>query len=127
MTTDWPGGYHLFSNPATSQVCGKFSVALYPVGPSGKRCVYSGGHTFALPRSVADREGALQLLRFLTSEESQYQEASRGALPVRGSAARRIREEAAEGSLDALRLDLLGYTVKNHMLIPPKFPEYPVV
>jgi len=127
MTTDWPGGYHLFKDPERSKVAGNFGIALYPVGPSGKRYVYSGGHTFAIPRSVRDLDGALALLRFLTSKESQHVEATRGAIPVRSSVAEQARREAPEGSLDALRLDLLRQTVEHHMLIPPKFPEYPAV
>lgn len=127
MTTDWPSGYHLFKNPDTSRVSGSFGMALYPVGPSGKRFVYSGGHTFAIPRSVRNLEGASALLRFLTSPENQYLEAKRGAIAARVSAQKRIRGEAAAGSLDAGRLALLETTVEKHMLIPPKFPEYPAV
>ena len=127
MTTDWPGGYHLFKNPATSKVADRFGVALYPVGPSGKRFVYSGGHTFAIPRSVRNLERALSLLRFLTSGDSQYLEATLGALPARSEIQARIQAETPPGSLDSHRLDLLRITVENHMLIPPKFPEYPAV
>jgi multiple sugar transport system substrate-binding protein len=127
MTTDWPGGYHLFKNPATSRVADRFGVALYPVGPSGKRFVYSGGHTFAIPRSVRNLERALLLLQFLTSGESQHLEATLGALPARSEIQARIQAETPPGSLDSHRLDLLRITVENHMLIPPKFPEYPAV
>jgi multiple sugar transport system substrate-binding protein len=127
MTTDWPGGYHLFKNPAISKVADRFGVALYPVGPSGKRFVYSGGHTFAIPRSVRNLERSLSLLRFLTSEDSQHFEATLGALPARSAIQARIQADTPPGSLDARRLDLLRITVENHMLIPPKFSQYPAV
>ncbi len=127
MTTDWPGSYHLFQDPQTSRVVGKFGVALYPVGPAGKRAVYSGGFTFAIPTSVRHVEGALELLRFLTSEESQFLEASHGAICARTKVQRRIRAEAPPGSLDAQRLDLLEQTVAQYMLVPPQFAAYPLV
>lgn len=127
MTTDWPGGYHLFNDRARSRVWDRFDVAIYPVGPSGKRRVYCGGHTFAIPRSVHDRGAAVRLLRFLTSEESQYAEARHGSIPVRPSVARRIGAEAEQGSRDDRRLELLARTVESSMLMPPKFAEYPAV
>ena len=49
-----------------------YGVALYPVGPAGTRAVYAGGHSFAIPTSVKDLDGALALVRYLTSAESQY-------------------------------------------------------
>lgn len=128
MVTDWPGGYHLYTDPtAPSRVVGKFGLALYPVGPAGLRRVYAGGFTFAIPTSVKNRDGALALLRFLTSDESQYREATAGVISVRPAVQARIRAEAAPGSLDAHRLDLLDQTVRDCMLIPPKFPQYPAV
>lgn len=128
MVTDWPGGYHLYTNPAApSRVAGKFGLALYPAGPAGLRCVYAGGFTFAIPASVKNRDGALALLRFLASEENQYLEATHGMISVRPAVQARVRAEAAPGSLDAHRLDLLDQTVGECMLIPPKFAKYPAV
>lgn len=127
MTTDWPGSYHLFRNPKTSRVVGKFGVALYPAGPAGKRAVYSGGFTWAIPTSVRHLEGALALLRFLASEDSQFLEASHGAICARTKVQRRIRAQAPPGSLDAERLDLLETTVADYMLVPPQFVAYPLV
>jgi multiple sugar transport system substrate-binding protein len=125
MTTDWPSGYHRFKTAPA--VANRFEVALYPVGPSGERHVYSGSHTFALPRSVRNRDGALALLRFLTSPESQYVEAACGGIPARRSMRDRIASEAIAGSRDARRLELLDVTMEKHMLFPPKLREYPAV
>lgn len=127
MTTDWPSGYHLFKNQETSSVVGRFGVALYPLGPAGIRAVYSGGFTFAIPTSVRNLEGALALLRFLTSEDSQYSEATRGAICTRTKVLQRIRATTAPGSLDAQRLDLLEEVVARYMLVPPQFAAYPEV
>ena len=54
-------------------------------------------------------------------------EARNGAIPVRTSVAERMRAEAAPGSRDARRLELLARTVETSMLVPPKFAEYPAV
>ena len=127
MVTDWPGGFGTMRDPAASRVADKLALALYPVGPTGQRWVYAGGFTFAIPTSVRDMEGALALLRFLTSEEAQWEEAQHGAISVRLKVRERVRASVGPGSLEAGRLEMLETTVQNHMLIPPKFPQYPAV
>ena len=127
MVTDWPGGFGTMRDPVASRVANKLALALYPVGPTGQRWVYAGGFTFAIPTSVRDTEGALALLRFLVSEEAQWEEAQHGAISVRLKVRERLRLAVAPGSLEADRLEMLETTVQNHMLIPPKFPQYPAV
>ena len=123
MTTDWPGAYHGYQN---SPIVGrKFDVAIYPTGPSGKRRVYSGGHSFALTTGARDVPAALELLRFLTSEESQLDDARRGSVVARPAAMEKIRNEAPPGSREARRLEILSATMRECMAIPPKFPGYP--
>lgn len=67
MTTDWPGSFATYKDPTFSKVADKFAVAIYPVGPTGKRYVYAGGFSYAIPKSCKDRQGALALMRFLLS------------------------------------------------------------
>src|ERR687896_484244 len=74
MSTDWPGGFYTYLDPDQSAVVDRFDVALYPEGSSGRH-VYSSSHTFAIPASVSNRPAAIELLRFLTSRESQAYEA----------------------------------------------------
>jgi len=125
MVTDWPGGYHRYCNHETSQVADRFDVSIYPTGPAGIRRAYAGIFMFAIPRSVQDLPAALELLRFLTGEESQYEEARQGALAVRPAVHARIVSEAAPGSRDARRLQYLGETAQNCMLEVPKTSWYP--
>jgi multiple sugar transport system substrate-binding protein len=127
MVADWPGGFYRYNDPGQSQVTGRFGLALYPVGPNGERWVYAGGHCFAVPTSVRDEEGARALLKFLTSADAQWHEAQHGALPVLKSVQNRLRAETAANSLEGRRLALLEQTVGSHMLVPPRFPLYPVV
>jgi len=76
---------------------------------------------------VRDEEGARALLKFLTSADAQWHEAQHGALPVLKSVQNRLRAETAANSLEGRRLALLEQTVGSHMLVPPRFPLYPVV
>jgi multiple sugar transport system substrate-binding protein len=123
MSTDWPGGFYTYEDPEQSAVVGSYDVALYPEGPAG-RFVYSSSHTFAIPKTVRDRPAAVELLRFLTSRESQAFEAKLGTLPARSDALRDARAEA--GSLAERRWGLLE-EAQEAALIPPKHPNYPAV
>lgn len=123
MSTDWPGGFHIYEG--SEQIADRFDVALYPEGEAG-RAVYSGSHTFAIPRTVRDREAALELLRFLTSHESQVFEARLGTLPARTGALEDARSDAPAGSRSERRWGLLA-EAREDALIPPKHESYPAV
>jgi multiple sugar transport system substrate-binding protein len=125
MSTDWPGGFYTYVDPEGSEVAGRFDVALYPQGSAGRH-VYSSSHSFAIPTSVRDRPAAVELLRFLTSRESQTYEARLGTLPARGDALEDARSEAEPGSLFERRWGLLE-EAQEVALIPPKHPNYPAV
>lgn len=127
LAADWPAYYGLLTDPQTSAVADRFGVALYPEGPAGTRAVYAGGHSFAIPTSVKDMDGALALVRFFTSAESQYVEAQTGAIVPRNAVMARVRSETPSGTVHALRLALLEETIQNHMLTFPKFVAYPQV
>ena len=125
MSTDWPGGFYTYEDPEGSAVVGSYDVALYPEGRAG-RFVYSSSHTFAIPGTVRDRPAAVELLRFLTSRESQAFEARLGTLPARSDSLGDARAEAEAGSLAERRWSLLE-VAQEAALIPPKHPTYPAV
>ncbi len=127
MTTDWPGSFAAYKDRTISKVKDRFAVNIYPIGPSGKRWVYAGGFSYAIPQSCQDREGALALMRFLLSDQMQYAEAKRGAIPVKKVTRQRIRQETQPGSLEEERLVMLEQTVNESLLIPPKFAKYPLI
>lgn len=127
MVGDWPGSFYRYRDSAQSRVAEKFELALYPAGPAGERWVYSGGHTFGVPTSVRDAEGAKALLKFFTSADAQWHEAQHGALPVLKSVANRLKAETDPASLEGRRLALLEQTVGSLMLLPPRFAKYPAV
>jgi multiple sugar transport system substrate-binding protein len=124
MVCDWPGSHYLYVDPATCRAAGRVGVALLPAGIAGKRAAYAGCHSFAISSGVRNIEGALALLRFLTSEESQLGEARRGAVPVRRTALDAVRAETRDpGELH--RWDLLARTSEEALIIPPRFARYP--
>ncbi len=127
MMHDWPGGYEHIVSPETSQAAGHVGISLLPKGPAGLRCAYAGGFTFAIPTSVADRDGALALLQFFTSYESQLLEARGGALSVRPAVHQQIVAATEPGSLEQRRMQLLDETVSDYAIIPPRFAAYPQV
>lgn len=124
MVCDWPGSYHLYRNPATCRVAGDVGLALLPAGPTGARAAYAGCHSFAIPRSARNVEGALALLQFFTSFDAQLGEARRGAIPCRAPALQRIRDEASSDAGETTRWELLAETEQT-MIIPPRFAAYP--
>jgi multiple sugar transport system substrate-binding protein len=125
MSTDWPGGFYTYADPDQSAIVERFDVALYPEGRAG-RFIYSSSHTFAIPNMARDRSAALELLRFLTSRESQAFEARLGTLPARNDALRDARADATPGSLADRRWGLLDQA-QQAALIPPKHQNYPAV
>jgi multiple sugar transport system substrate-binding protein len=124
LVSDWPGSYHLYTNPATCTVSAHVGLALLPRGPAGARAAYAGCHSFAVPRSARNRQGALALLQFLTSFDAQLGEARRGAIPCRVSALARVRQDASANPADSRRWELLAET-EQFMIVPPRFAAYP--
>jgi multiple sugar transport system substrate-binding protein len=124
MVCDWPGSHHLHMASATSVVADRTGVALLPSGPSGRRAVYAGCHSFAIPRKARNRDGAAALLQELTSPAAQLGEARCGAIPVRASALTQIQAEAVSDAAESRRWELLTET-QAAMIIPPRFAAYP--
>ena len=124
MVCDWPGSHHLYISSSTSAVADRTALAPLPKGPSGRRAAYAGCHSFAIPRTARNRQGAAELLRDLTSTPAQLDEARGGAIPVRATALARIQAEAAASPVEARRWNLLA-EMQAVMIMPPRFPEYP--
>jgi multiple sugar transport system substrate-binding protein len=124
MVCDWPGSYHLYTQPDTCVVWDRVGLVRLPAGSSGIRAAYAGCHSFAIPRTGKNPEGGAALLRFLTSFEAQVGEAERGAIPCRASALARTRERATANPQEARRWALLAETERT-MIVPPRFAAYP--
>ena len=125
MIGEWPGYHGLLTDAARSRVADRFAIAKYPVGPSGRSLSYGGGHTFALTRRGVARPEAIALLEWLTSREQQLEEARRGSAPVRRSVMEQVQLEALGPAAERWRC--LEDVIQNHILVPPKFEDYPAI
>jgi multiple sugar transport system substrate-binding protein len=125
MIGDWPAYYRAHLDPTQSQVYDRFVTTVYPAGPFGVSKTYGGSHTFALTRRGAANPAALDLLRFLTAPERQFEEASRGSVPVRRSVMQQVRDAASKKELDRWRI--LECVIDTSVLIPPKLKCYPQI
>jgi len=125
MVCDWPGYYSLYRDERISAVNGNLGLSLYPAGPAGKSLTYGGGHTFALTKTGAENEQALELLLFLAAFDQQLLEARNGCVPVRRSVMQKMQGEADDANKK--RLAMLERVIEQHILIPPKFTRYPEV
>lgn len=125
MIGEWPGFYGRLNDPAASSVAGRFAVAPYPAGPSGRSLAYGGEHTFALTHAGREHPHAADLLRFLTAPQQQRDEAARGAVPPRRSVMAHV-QEAATGP-ERERLQILAQVIAEQILVPPKLVCYPSI
>lgn len=125
MVGDWPGFYGAYRDRSVSRIADSFRVIPYPIGPSGKARTYGGSHSFALTHRGAQNPEAMALLRFLTAPEQQLTEAQRGSVPVRQSVMAQIKAESTTGERE--RWETLEYVIREQIIIPPKFAQYPVV
>ncbi|MGH9384019.1 MAG: extracellular solute-binding protein [Vicinamibacterales bacterium] len=124
MVSDWPGSYHLYRDPSTCRVADRVGLALLPLGPGGLRAAYAGCHSFAIPRTARNPEGATALVGHLTSFGAQLSEARLGAIPCRASALTAVRSDLAGDPAAAERWRLLAET-ETTMIVPPRFAAYP--
>ena len=124
MVCDWPGSYHLYTDPETCAVAGRVGLAPLPAGPAGIRAAYAGCHSFAVAAGAPNRPGAVALLHWLTSYEAQLEEARLGSIPCRATALARIRQQAAGDPTGAQRWQLLA-DAERTMIVPPRFAAYP--
>lgn len=124
MVCDTTGVARLLCDPTFSAVAGWHSVALLPGGASGRRASWTGCPTFAIPHTCTRPKEAAELLRFLTSAESQKLEARHGAAPTRIDAYVSVREDLRPGALAHLRFTLAEQTLRMGMLAPPRLPEW---
>lgn len=124
MAADITSTARLLCDPTFSAVAGWHSVALLPGGPGGRRFVWSGCPTFAIPRACPDPAAAADLLQFLTDEESQLLEARHGALPSRTGFRDLVRVDLRLGTLSHLRFSLAEQALRLGALAPPAVPHW---
>ena len=77
-------------------------------------------------KAAENKEGAAQLIKFLSSQQIAYEEAARGSLPVRDDVWKLVIEDAGKSAvpLDKTRLELAQQQVTEDFFTPPLFADW---
>jgi multiple sugar transport system substrate-binding protein len=120
MAAAWPGGYGPI---AASPLYDRLFPAPYPAG-SVRRVSYAGVHSWALPTTCGDLDGALELVTALCSAEAGALESDGGGVPahVEAFAAVEPRDDT-----DAERLRITRETIADAMITYPPLARFPEV
>jgi multiple sugar transport system substrate-binding protein len=120
LAAAWPGGYGPIRGSA---VYGSLAPARYPAGE--KRWVsYSGCHSWAVPTTCGDRDGALELLDRLMSAEAGARDAAGGSICAHVGA---LASVAPADEVDALRVAVTRTTIDEAMITYPPLARFPDV
>lgn len=124
LNLDWPGWAGFFNDPASSKAAGNVGVAIQPMG-SVTRTGWSGHHGFSVTSDCANKDAAVSLVQFLTSEESQLAESAGGSLPTRTAVweANVMAAEAGDDSYRAEALAAFAAGAEYAFAVPP-IPEW---
>lgn len=124
---EWYGWYSYFQDPNSCAVAGKFDLSRGPVGAANdKHTGWAGAHAFSVSKASENKEAAVQLVKFLTSERVLYEEAKLGLLPVRDDVWARVIADASSSdvALDTTRLELAQLQISEDFFTPPLFPDW---
>jgi len=125
---EWYGWYSYFQDPnSCPAIAGNFGIVRGPVGAAAEAHTgWAGAHAFSVTRASQNKEAAVALVKFLTSEGVQYQEAQLGVLPVRDDVWARIIADASVSGveLDRSRLEVAQQQISDDFFTPPLFPDW---
>jgi len=124
LNLDWPGWAGFFNDPESSKAAGNVGVAIQPMG-SATRTGWSGHHGFSVTSDCENKDAAVSLVQFLTSEESQLAESSGGSLPTRSAVWTANVQTAADGD-DPFRAEALAAFAAGaeYAFAVPPIPEW---
>ncbi len=124
---EWYGWYSWFQDPENCPtIAGNFGLSRGPVGAADVHTGWAGAHAFSIAKASENKEAAAQLVKYLTSERVEYEEALLGVLPVRADVSARVQADAAASdvALDGERLALADLQVGEDFRTPPLFPDW---
>jgi multiple sugar transport system substrate-binding protein len=124
---EWYGWYSYFQDPESCQVAGKFGITRGPVGAAGDiHTGWAGAHAFSVAKDSQNKEAAVQLVKFLSSQKVAYDEAKLGLLPVRDDVWDLIIADAAASDvpLDKVRLEVAQTQITEDFFTPPLFADW---
>ena len=126
---EWYGWYSYFQDPESCpEVAGNFGMARGPVGMDAETHTgWGGAHAFSVAKDSQNKEAAVQLIKFLTSEAVEFEESSsQGFLPVRSDVSERVVAANADTGvpLDAERWELANLQISEDFRTPPLFADW---
>ncbi len=116
----WPGGWGAIR---TSALADRLVPHPYPAGPA-RRVSYAGCHAWAVPRTCADVDGALALLRRLLDTERQAIDAAGGSICAHRGA---LAEVEPHGEIDRRRLEITRQMIDDAMITYPPLVRFPEI
>jgi len=120
LAAAWPGAT---ASLRASAVGADLEPHPYLSGPLGLRS-YAGCHSWAIPASCGDLDGALRLLQRLCSAEANALEAASGAVCAHVAAFAAVRPADEK---DARRLAITRATIDSGMITYPPLVRFPAV
>lgn len=120
MAAAWPGGYGPIS---ASAVYENLRPAPY-FGGSARRVSYAGVHSWAIPTTCGDLDGAVELVTTLCSEEAGRLEAAGGGVCAHVDAFAKVEPR---DDVDALRLEITRSTIADAMITYPPLASFPEI
>ncbi len=123
---EWYGWYSYFQDPENCAVAGNFGIVRGPVGAGNDHTGWAGAHAFSVAKASENKDAAVALVKFLTSEAVAYDEAKLGLLPVRDDVWARVIADASASDvpLDAARLEVAQLQIAEDFFTPPLFPDW---
>ena len=124
---EWYGWYSYFQNPESCKVAGQFDLMRGPTGAdAAKHTGWAGAHAFSIPKAAENKDGAAQLIKFLSSQQIAYDEGKLGLLPVRDDVWKLVIEDAGTSDvpLDKKRLEVAQQQISEDFFTPPLFADW---
>ena len=116
----WPGAWGAIRS---SELVDVLEPHPYPAGPV-RRVSYAGCHSWAIPKTCGDGDGAVQMLRRLSGAEAQALDASGGTLCADRAALAAVRPDS---EADRRRLDITCRTIDEAMITYPPLARFPEI
>lgn len=116
----WPGAW---SALRASAVAEHLEPHPYPAGPA-RWASYAGCHSWAVPTTCGDLDGARELLVRLSGREAHALDARGGSLCAHRAA---LADVVPDGPVDARRLAITRRTIDEAMITYPPMAEFPII
>jgi multiple sugar transport system substrate-binding protein len=116
----WPGAWGAIRD---SELADVLEPHPYPAGPA-RWVSYAGCHSWAIPHSCGDVDGALAMVHHLVGAEAQTVDASGGTLCAHVAALAAVQPD---GDIDRRRLDITRRTIDEAMITYPPLARFPEI